>query len=44
MEDTRGFRSFAGLMPDRDRAVVVMSDTARSVDRLGVRLLHNLPR
>ena len=41
---TWGFRSFAGLMPEQDRAVVVMSNTARSVDRLGVRLLHAPPR
>jgi len=34
-----GFRSFAGLTPSRDRAVVVLSNTARSVDRLGWHLL-----
>jgi len=38
---TWGFRSFAGLLPDRGRAVVVMSNTARSVDRMGVRLLQS---
>jgi CubicO group peptidase (beta-lactamase class C family) len=37
---TWGFRSFAGFRPDRDRAVVVLSNTARSVDRLGWRLLE----
>ena len=36
---TWGFRSFAGVSPARDRAVVVLSNTARSVDRLGWRLL-----
>jgi CubicO group peptidase (beta-lactamase class C family) len=36
---TWGFRSFAGLSSERDRAVVVLSNTARSVDRLGWRLL-----
>ena len=41
---TWGFRSFAGLMPEQDRAVVVMSNTARSVNRMGVRLLHSPPR
>jgi len=33
----RGHQALA----DRDRAVVVMSSTARSVDRLGVQLLHS---
>jgi CubicO group peptidase (beta-lactamase class C family) len=36
---TWGFRSFAGFSAERDRAVVVLSNTARSVDRLGWRLL-----
>jgi serine-type D-Ala-D-Ala carboxypeptidase/endopeptidase len=36
---TWGFRSFAGFSPERDRGVVVLSNTARSVDRLGWRLL-----
>lgn len=38
---TWGFRSFAGMMPERGRAVVVMSNTAHSVDRLGLRLLQS---
>lgn len=36
---TGGFRSFAGFVPDRKVAVVVLSSSARSVDRLGVRAL-----
>jgi hypothetical protein len=36
---TWGFRSFVGFTPDRDRAVVVLANTARSVDRIGWRLL-----
>lgn len=36
---TWGFRSFAGFSPERRRSVVVLSNTARSVDRLGWRLL-----
>jgi CubicO group peptidase (beta-lactamase class C family) len=36
---TWGFRSFAGFSPERDRAVVVLSNTSRGVDRLGRRLL-----
>jgi serine-type D-Ala-D-Ala carboxypeptidase/endopeptidase len=36
---TWGFRSIAGFSPERDRAVVVLANTARSVDRLGWRLL-----
>jgi D-alanyl-D-alanine-carboxypeptidase/D-alanyl-D-alanine-endopeptidase len=36
---TWGFSSFAGFSPSRDRAVVVLANTARSVDRLGWRLL-----
>jgi serine-type D-Ala-D-Ala carboxypeptidase/endopeptidase len=36
---TWGFASFAGFSPERDRAVVVLSNTARSVNRLGWRLL-----
>lgn len=38
---TWGFRSFAGFSPGRRRAAVVMSNTARSVDRLGWRLLDD---
>jgi D-alanyl-D-alanine-carboxypeptidase/D-alanyl-D-alanine-endopeptidase len=36
---TWGFRSFAGFAPQQARAAVVMSNTARSVDRLGFRLV-----
>jgi serine-type D-Ala-D-Ala carboxypeptidase/endopeptidase len=36
---TWGFSSFAAFSPERHRAVVVLSNTARSVDRLGWRLL-----
>ena len=36
---TWGFRSFAGFSTDRERAVVVLANTARSVDRLAWRLL-----
>jgi serine-type D-Ala-D-Ala carboxypeptidase/endopeptidase len=39
---TSGFRSFAGLARERGAAVVVLSNTARSVDRLGLRLLEAL--
>jgi hypothetical protein len=39
---TTGFRSFAGLTRERGAAVVVLSNTARSVDRLGLRLLKAL--
>jgi serine-type D-Ala-D-Ala carboxypeptidase/endopeptidase len=39
---TSGFRSFAGLTKERGAAVVVLSNTARSVDRLGLRLLEAL--
>jgi CubicO group peptidase (beta-lactamase class C family) len=38
---TWGFRSFAGFSPERGRAVVVLANTARSVDRLGWRLLFS---
>jgi D-alanyl-D-alanine-carboxypeptidase/D-alanyl-D-alanine-endopeptidase len=37
---TWGFRSFAGFAPEHGTAVVVMTNTARSVDRLGFRLLE----
>ena len=40
---TWGFRSFAGLAPERGAAAVVMSNTARHVDRLGFRLLEKTP-
>lgn len=36
---TWGFRSFAAIVPERRTAVVVLANTARSVDRLGMRLL-----
>jgi CubicO group peptidase (beta-lactamase class C family) len=36
---TGGFRSFAALARETGTAVVVLSNTARSVDRLGLRLL-----
>jgi CubicO group peptidase (beta-lactamase class C family) len=37
---TWGFRSFVGLVPDERRAVVVLSDTTRMVDRLGFEMLE----
>ena len=37
---TWGFRSFAAFAPERGTAAVVMSNTARGVDRLGFRLVH----
>jgi CubicO group peptidase (beta-lactamase class C family) len=40
---TWGFRSFAGYAPARGTAAVVMSNTARSVDRLGFRLVDTMP-
>jgi CubicO group peptidase (beta-lactamase class C family) len=39
---TSGFRSFAALARDTGAAVVALSNTARSVDRLGLRLLKVL--
>ena len=39
---TSGFRSFAALARETGTAVVVLSNTARSVDRLGLRLLKAL--
>lgn len=39
---TNGFRSFVGVARDRGIAVIVLSNTARSVDRLGLRLLKAL--
>jgi serine-type D-Ala-D-Ala carboxypeptidase/endopeptidase len=38
---TWGFRSFAAIVPDRRTAVVVLANTARAVDRLGMRLLDS---
>ncbi len=37
---TWGFRSFAGFSPERGRAAVVLSNTARGVDGIGWRLLE----
>jgi serine-type D-Ala-D-Ala carboxypeptidase/endopeptidase len=39
---TGGFRSFAALAREPGTAVVVLSNTTRSVDRLGLRLLKAL--
>jgi serine-type D-Ala-D-Ala carboxypeptidase/endopeptidase len=39
---TSGFRSFVAVAGERGAAVVVLSNTARSVDRLGLRLLEAL--
>ena len=39
---TWGFRSFAAAVPQRRVAVVVLSNTARSVDRLGFALVEKL--
>jgi D-alanyl-D-alanine-carboxypeptidase/D-alanyl-D-alanine-endopeptidase len=39
---TSGFRSFAAVARDAGTAVVVLSNSARSVDRLGLRLLKAL--
>ena len=41
---TWGFRSFAGFAPEHGTAAVVMSNTARSVDRLGFRLVETMPQ
>ncbi len=38
---TWGFRSFAGFVPDQNRAAVVLSNTARSVDRIGLQLMQD---
>jgi CubicO group peptidase (beta-lactamase class C family) len=40
---TWGFRSFAGFAPQQRTAAVLMSNTARSVDRLGFRLAETMP-
>jgi CubicO group peptidase (beta-lactamase class C family) len=37
---TWGFRSFTGFAPEHGSAAVVLSNTARSVDRLGFRLVE----
>lgn len=39
-----GLRSFAAFAPDLSAAAVVISNTARSVDRLGFRLGSNTHR
>jgi serine-type D-Ala-D-Ala carboxypeptidase/endopeptidase len=39
---TSGFRSFVGVARDRRIAVVVLSNSARSVDRPGLRLVRLL--
>jgi serine-type D-Ala-D-Ala carboxypeptidase/endopeptidase len=39
---TGGFRSFVGVARDRGIAVVLLSNSARSVDRLGLRLVRLL--
>lgn len=38
---TWGFRSFAGFAPEQGTAAVVMSNTSRSVDRLGLCLVQS---
>jgi serine-type D-Ala-D-Ala carboxypeptidase/endopeptidase len=39
---TGGFRSFAGVMPEIDASAVVLTNQARSVGRLGLRVLDAL--
>ncbi len=39
---TGGFRSFAGFVPATHTAVVVLSNSARSVDALGFRILERI--
>jgi D-alanyl-D-alanine-carboxypeptidase/D-alanyl-D-alanine-endopeptidase len=39
---TGGFRSFAGFVPATHTAVVVLSNSARSVDALGFRTLERI--
>jgi D-alanyl-D-alanine-carboxypeptidase/D-alanyl-D-alanine-endopeptidase len=41
---TGGFRSFAGVIPERDACAVVLANQARSVGRLGLRVLDALVR
>jgi D-alanyl-D-alanine-carboxypeptidase/D-alanyl-D-alanine-endopeptidase len=41
---TGGFRSFAGYIPELDAGTVVLANQARSVGRLGLRLLDALVR
>jgi CubicO group peptidase (beta-lactamase class C family) len=40
--ETGGFRSFAGFAPATDTAAVVLSNSARSVDPLGFRILERI--
>jgi CubicO group peptidase (beta-lactamase class C family) len=40
---TGGFTSYMALLPAADAGVVVLADTARSVDRIGVTLLASVP-
>ncbi len=41
---TGGYRSFAGFVPERKLAVVVLSNQARLVDLAALRLLRDLPQ
>jgi serine-type D-Ala-D-Ala carboxypeptidase/endopeptidase len=41
---TGGFRSFVGLVPDIGVGVVVLSNSARSVDAIGFRILESISR
>jgi D-alanyl-D-alanine-carboxypeptidase/D-alanyl-D-alanine-endopeptidase len=41
---TGGFRSFLGFVPDTSVGVVVLSNSARSVDAIGFRILESLSR
>ena len=40
---TWGFRAFAGFAPERGSASVVLSNTARGVERTGLRLIAGAP-
>jgi CubicO group peptidase (beta-lactamase class C family) len=39
---TGGYRSFAGFRPERRDAVVVLTNQARSVDRIGIAMFRSL--
>lgn len=41
---TGGFRSFVGFVPDIGAGVVVLSNSARSVDAIGFRILESISR
>jgi CubicO group peptidase (beta-lactamase class C family) len=41
---TGGYRSFAGFVPETDTAVVVLANSAKSVDSVGVKILRVLNR